>query len=110
MDLVSLGQNRPGYETSYTFDQAFSILSMGPAHWGGPGILQPFNVNTTVTGIEGDGVIQFAGPVSTLSWTGASPEYWNGFTFATPTPIPEPATWGLMLAGLALAGLRRVRR
>jgi hypothetical protein len=108
MDLVSLGQ--PSVLTSYTFDRPFSILSMGPAWWGGPGTLLASNGNTTLTGVEGDGVVQFAGSLSTLSWTGATGEYWNGFTFGTPTAVPEPATWGLMLAGLAMLGLRRVRR
>ena len=107
MDLVSLGQ--PSVYTSYTFSQPFSVLSMGPAVWGGPGTLTDIGSNT-LQGIEGDGVIQFAGSLSTLSWTGANGENWNGFTFGTPTSVPEPATWALMLAGLDLAGLRRVRR
>jgi hypothetical protein len=113
MDIVSLGGSAAN--TSYTFNKSFTILSQGPAYWGGPGTLQASNGNKTLTGIEGDGVILFNGPISSLTWTSASPENWNGFTFGadcvTPaTNTPEPATWSAALLGLLIVGGRAVRR
>ena len=110
MDIISLGGGSSN--TSYTFNTPFTILSQGPAYWGGPGTLLASNGNTTLTGIEGDGVILFNGPISSISWTGASPENWNGFTFGADSVAntPEPATWGVAMLGLLMVGAGNLRR
>jgi MYXO-CTERM domain-containing protein len=110
--VVSLNGN------GYVFDRDFNILSYGCGYWGcgtltkstpGPG---QFELNGA-TG-EPHGTIQFVGAFSTISWTSAAAETWNGFTIGTyglasETGLaPEPSSWCLALIGVA--GLRFVRR
>jgi hypothetical protein len=109
IDIVSLG--RPSIGTQYIFTlgagQSMSILNQGPsAGFGGCNTCLSLS-GTTLTGTEGDGVIQFIGNFDSLSWTGANPEFWNGFTVGATDihpNVPEPATWGMMLLA-AIAGI-----
>ncbi len=108
--IVSLGQ--PGIGTQYSFSlaggQSMSILSQGPSSaWGGCATCLSLS-GTTLTGHEGDGLVQFRGTFTQLSWTGANPEYWNGITVGV-APVPEPAGWALLSLGL-LAMLPLARR
>jgi hypothetical protein len=103
MAFISLGQ--PSVFTTYYFDQPFTILQDGPGWWGGPGTLQLVSGNG-LQGIEGDGLAQFNGTFSQISWTGANGEYWNGFNVGAPTP--EPGT--LALLGTSMLGVVGVLR
>lgn len=113
MEIVSLGT--PGLGTQYDFSlsagQSMSILAQGPSNaYGGCSTEPCLSLSgTTLTGHEADGIIQFTGTYTSLSWTAANPEYWNGFTFgvtglAAPSGAPEPATWGTFSVAL-LVGL-----
>ena len=105
MAIWSLGQN--GIDAQFNFNQPFTIESGGPsAEYAGNPITAS---GETVFGIEGNGTIQFNGTFSQISWTNPVYEDWYGFTVGA--PVPEPATWAMMLVGFAgLGAAMRSRR
>jgi PEP-CTERM motif len=120
--IWSLGQ--PGLEASFIFNATPTFEAGGPnSQFGGLPITVSGN---TVSGREGNGVVQFAGTLSSISWTNTFENFYgftigvNGPSGPTPgpspepspgtTPIPEPGTialFGIGLAGLGLTGRRR---
>ena len=86
MAFVSLGSG--GINVNYSFNSAFNILSTGPGWWGyGGPMTQTGNV---LSGAESDGVIQFTGTFTSISWTvSAGDSYYSGFTFGV-TNEPGP--------------------
>ncbi|MBX3409250.1 MAG: hypothetical protein KF859_05125 [Phycisphaeraceae bacterium] len=102
MAVVSLGSS--SQSTQWNFSQPFTVLSFGPGYFGGPGTLANTTSNV-LTGVEGNGVIQFVGTFSTLTWTVTNGENWAGFTFGL---VPTPGT-AVVLAFSGLAATRRRR-
>jgi hypothetical protein len=107
--IWSLGAG--GSPASYTFSATPTFEAGGPnSQFGGAPIVVNGNI---VTGQEGNGVVQFTGTFSSITWT-LTPENFFGFTVgiagSTTQPVPEPASLALLamgLAGLPIALRRR---
>lgn len=106
MDLFSVGQNGVPVTFNFLNGATFTILSQGAGHWGGGSLIQSFN---TVTGLEGNGLIQFSGTYTDISFTTPNYENYYGATVGT-VPVPEPETYAMLLAGLGLLGFVGRRR
>jgi len=110
MAIWSLGQG--GVNARFDFIGATPIfVSGGPsAEYGGSAIVVAGN---SVSGIEGNGTVQFMGTYTSLSWTNPVFENWYGFDVGVAgvaSVVPEPETYALMLAGLAAVGFMARRR
>lgn len=102
MAIWSLGQG--GAPASFVFSSGDTptFVSGGPS--------QEFNgiaitvAGNTVNGREGNGVVQFDGTFSSLSWTNPNFENYYGFTLgvAGRGVVPEPGTYVMLLSGLGL--------
>ena len=111
--VVSLNGN------GYRFNSDFEVVSTGPGFFGN-GTLTKVDLGNGLFQLNGTGephgVIRFTGPVSSITWTSLTNEFWNGFTVGTygiagpVAAIPEPETYALMLGGLAVLGWMRRRR
>ncbi len=103
MAVASLGSD--GLSSTYNFDRTATVVSSGPGQFGnGP---LSMSTATTLFGEEGNGMVQFTGTFTTLSWTVPSPELYSifniGITDSAPAAVPEPgqvAASLLLLAGI----------
>lgn len=104
----------PGCTARAVFNASFSILGGGAsAEYGGSSVFTLPGYVNTLFGTEGNGVIQFHGTFTSLSWTNPDFESWSGFTVGVPVapiaPVPEPQTLLLVCTGGLLIGARRIR-
>lgn len=82
--IVSLGS--PGTQVGFNFLSSFTILATGPGYWGGGTFLTAFG--NSVEGNESDGLIQFTGTFSALSFTvSGTDSYYSGFTVGVANPL-----------------------
>ena len=107
--IWSLGQGT--IDASFVFNNATPIfVAGGPnAEYGGVPITVSGN---TVHGKEANGTVQFLGTFTSLSWSNPVEENWYGFNvgFQSVAPVPEPATWFMMILGFAGVGFLTYRR
>lgn len=106
MDIVSLGQQ--GQPSNYDFNTPFVIVSQGGGYFGNNGnaLSNPFG--NRLSGFEGNGVIQFIGTFTSISFTASPAEYWGGFNVGVQA-VPEPASVIAVSGGLIIL-LRRRRK
>jgi hypothetical protein len=104
--IWSLGS--PSIPASFTFNATPTLEAGGPnSQFGGSSITVLGNV---VSGREGNGVVQFTGNFTSISWTDTS-EFFYAFTVGIngpldgTTPVPEPSSLALALVGSGLVGL-----
>lgn len=101
MAISSLGS--PTTFTTWTFNAPFAILSSGAGYFGtGPLVQGP---NNSLIGAEGNGVLEFQGTFTSISWTVLHGENFAAFTVGI---IPAPGAASLLGLG-ALAATRRRR-
>ena len=110
--IWSLGQG--GSTPSFNFNATPTLVAGGKsAEYGGSSIWVGTGADANnVYGSEGNGTVQFVGTFTSISWTNPGAEDWYGFNVGiagVAAAVPEPASLGLMLAALTLAGLARRR-
>jgi PEP-CTERM motif len=102
MAIWSLGS--PSVTAAFDFINATPTFVVGGpnVNFGGQAITV---AGTTVSGREGNGVVLFTGPISSISWTN-TPELWYGFTVGSMASavdqIPEPSSLALLGAAIGL--------
>lgn len=107
--FLSLGAFNGAATFTFQGVNKIDLLSQGSGPWGGGGLTVSGNV---VSGAEGNGVVRLNGTFTDLYFTTPVYENWYGAAIgaAEVSPVPEPGTWGMLLAGgavLALVGRRR---
>jgi hypothetical protein len=116
MAIWSLGS--PSIVTQYVFpsNEVVNIEGGGRSNeYGGSSIFLVSGANA-ITGDEGNGVIEFIGNYSSITFTNPVFENWYGFTLGvagvavTQPSTPEPSTLALIAAGLAAFGIARRRK
>jgi hypothetical protein len=106
--VYSVGRTNAPVTFNFLDDPSFVIASQGAGYWGGGTLTQSGN---SVTGLEGNGLLQFTGTYTDISFTTPVSESFYGFTVgAMATVVPEPETYAMLLAGLGVMGFIARRR
>lgn len=109
IDVFSVGQNGVPVAFNFLNGASFSILAQGGGHWAGGSLTQ--TSPSSFVGREGNGLLQFNGTFTDISFTTPNSEYYYGATIGIAAAVPEPETYAMMLAGLgALAFAARRRK
>ncbi len=111
MAIWSLGSaNTNPAEFDFTASEPFTIQAGGADFTTGGQSITLGPTSNIVTGTEGNGVIQFTGTYSTLTWTNPRFENDYAFTVGADANVPEPTSIGLLgVAAFAALRCRRAR-
>ena len=100
-------------QTNVVFDRAFTLEGWvkGCGFWG-CGLLNQTTPISFSSANEAHGILKFAGPVTSLTFTDSNSEYWHGIQVGVGSagPVPEPSTWALLILGFGLVGGAMRRR
>src|SRR5205814_477466 len=87
-----LGGNGQSASFSFQMVETISVESGGPSSEFANG--QTLHQDGhTISGIEGNGTIQFHGTFSSISWKTPQEEGWFGFTIGLPRTDTDPSKW-----------------
>ena len=98
--IWNLGQVGKSARFDFLESPSISIVAGGPTTQYGGGALTLSGFNAV--GMAGNGVLQFSGAVTSISWK--NPVATNYYAFTVGNVVPEPGTWALMICGFGLAG------
>jgi hypothetical protein len=107
IDLFSVGQAGVAVTFNFLDGATFTILNQGAGNWGGGLLTQS---GSSVTGWEGNGLLQFHGTYTDIYFTTPDYEYYYGATVGAVNAVPEPATYALILGGLGFVAWTTRRR
>lgn len=98
----------PDVSVMFNFNSPFTILSSGGGHWGDGTLTQTGN---SITGLEGNGLLQLKGTFNDISFTTPNYEYYYGITVGGITSaVPEPETYTMLLVGMSMLGFSVYRK
>ena len=111
IDLFRVGQSGVPVRFNFLGGVSFVVGAQGSGHWGGGSLVQSGN---SVIGLEGNGLLQFTGSYTDISFTTPDYENYDGGTVGAMSDVaaavPEPETYALLLAGLGAIGMVARRR
>jgi hypothetical protein len=109
MAIFSLGSPlHTSPAVTYAFDAPFDVIVGGASTgFGGSSVVELSG--NVLSGVEGNGTIQFQGNFTSISFTVPTNESWHGFTIGAPVPVPA-AVWLFGSGLLGLLGMARGRR
>lgn len=100
-------------QTSVTFDKNFTQEGWvrGCGYWG-CGLLTNVTSNSFTSVGEAHGILKFAGPITSLTFSDSNDEYWHGIQvgIGASGAVPEPSTWALLILGFGVVGAAMRRR
>ena len=107
INVFSVGQAGVPVAFNFLNGATFSILAQGRGHWGGGTLTQ--DTPSSFVGREGNGLLQFHGTFTDISFITPNYEYYYGATVGI-AAVPEAETYAMLMAGLGVMGFLARRK